>query len=126
MQLPKADTIVDAKKCLLTGAWYSYLLRGSARTWQIQRWRLTVNHWTEHGVSKGGIRERTDGAEGVWNPVGRTTISTNQTPPEHPGNKPPTKECTRRDPWFWPHKWQKMALSDISGRNSLGGFDVPV
>ena len=30
-QLPKPDTIVDANKCLLTGAWYNYLLRGLAK-----------------------------------------------------------------------------------------------
>ena len=30
MQTPNPDTIVDAKKCLLTGAWYSCPLRGSA------------------------------------------------------------------------------------------------
>jgi hypothetical protein len=29
---------VNAKKCLLTGYWYSCLLRGSVRAWQIQRW----------------------------------------------------------------------------------------
>jgi hypothetical protein len=42
---------------------------------------LAVNHWTEHKVHSGGIRERTEGAEGVYNPIGRTTISTDQTPP---------------------------------------------
>jgi hypothetical protein len=31
---------VDANKCLLTGAWYSCLLRSSAIAWQIQRWML--------------------------------------------------------------------------------------
>jgi hypothetical protein len=42
------DTISDAKKCLLTGAWNSCLLRVSVRAWQIQMWMLTANHWTEH------------------------------------------------------------------------------
>jgi len=28
---------------------------------------------------------QTEGAEGICNPIGRTTISTNQTPPELPG-----------------------------------------
>jgi hypothetical protein len=37
-----------------------------------------ANHWTEHRVPNGGVRERTEGAEGVCNPIGRTTISTNQ------------------------------------------------
>jgi hypothetical protein len=40
---------------------------------------LADNHWTEHGVSNGGVRERIEGVEGVCNPIGRT-ISTNQTP----------------------------------------------
>jgi hypothetical protein len=36
------------------------------------------NHWTEHWVPNGGVRERT-------NPIGRTTISTNQTPQNSQG-----------------------------------------
>jgi hypothetical protein len=40
---------------------------------------LEANQWTEHGVPNGRVRERTEGAEGVCNPIGRTTISTNQT-----------------------------------------------
>jgi hypothetical protein len=32
LQTTNPDTIVDAKKCLLTGVWYSFALRGSART----------------------------------------------------------------------------------------------
>jgi hypothetical protein len=35
-QSPNPDTIVDAKKCSLAGAWYSCLLRGSASAWQKQ------------------------------------------------------------------------------------------
>ena len=31
IHLPNADTVMDAKKCMLTGARYSCLLRGSAR-----------------------------------------------------------------------------------------------
>jgi hypothetical protein len=33
---------------------------------------------TKHRVPDGGGRERTEGAEGVYNPIGKTTISTNQ------------------------------------------------
>jgi hypothetical protein len=32
----------------------------------------------EHRVPNGGVRERTEGIERVCNPIGRTTISTNQ------------------------------------------------
>jgi hypothetical protein len=41
---------------------------------------LTANHWTEHNVPDGGIKERTEGDEGVCNPKGRTRISTRETP----------------------------------------------
>jgi hypothetical protein len=41
---------------------------------------LAANHWTEHRVPKIGVRERTEGVEGVCNPIGRVVISTNQTP----------------------------------------------
>jgi hypothetical protein len=42
-------------------------------------WMLAVNHRTEHRDPNGGAKERTEGAEGVYNPIGKTTISTNQT-----------------------------------------------
>jgi hypothetical protein len=66
---------------------------------------LTVNHWTEHRIPNGGVKERTEGAEGICNHIGRIIISTNQTPltPEFPGTSPPTKEYTWRDPWLQPH-----------------------
>jgi hypothetical protein len=39
---------------------------------------FTAKHWTKHGiyngVPNGGVRERTEGAEGVYNPIGRATI----------------------------------------------------
>jgi hypothetical protein len=75
------DTIANAKKCFLTGAWYSCLLRVSVRAWQIQRRTVTSNLWTEHGVPNEGVRERTEEAEGGCNTIGRTTISTNQPQP---------------------------------------------
>jgi hypothetical protein len=40
---------------------------------------LTANHWTEHGIRNEGVRERTERAEEVCNPIGRTKISANQT-----------------------------------------------
>jgi hypothetical protein len=63
---------VFVNKCMLTGFWYSYL-------WQIQRYMLAANHWTEHRLPNGGGRERTVWAEVVCIPIERTTISTNQT-----------------------------------------------
>jgi hypothetical protein len=54
---------------------------------------LIVDHQIEQRDPNGRIRGRTEGAEGVCNPIGRT-ISTNQTPSELPRTKPPTKEYT--------------------------------
>jgi hypothetical protein len=57
---------------------------------------LAANCWTKNRDPVGGIRKRTKEAEGVCNPIGRTT---NQPDPlEVPGTKPPTKEYTWRDP----------------------------
>jgi hypothetical protein len=80
---------------------------------------LPANHWTEHGDPSGGVRVRIEGAEGVCKPIGRTTISTNQTPPPPPGlpgAKPPTKVYTWKDPWLQPHMYHRMVLSGIKGR----------
>ena len=77
-QPPKTDTIVDANKSLLTGAWSSCLLRGSASAWQIQKWILIGIHWMEHRVLNEGARESTQVAEGVCSPIGGATIWTNQ------------------------------------------------
>jgi hypothetical protein len=38
------------------------------------------NYLTEHKDPNGGFKGRTKRAEGVCNPIGRTTISANQTP----------------------------------------------
>jgi hypothetical protein len=42
---------------------------------------LAANHRAETSNPNGEVRGRTEGAEGVCNPIGRTTISTTQTPP---------------------------------------------
>jgi hypothetical protein len=66
-------------------------------------WMLAAYHLTEHGDSNTGVRARTGGAEGVRNPIRRTTMSTNQTPPptpELPETKPSIKEYIWRDPWL--------------------------
>jgi hypothetical protein len=41
---------------------------------------LIPNHQTEHEDLNGRIRGKTDGAERVCNPLGKTTLSTNQIP----------------------------------------------
>jgi hypothetical protein len=80
LQPPNPNTIADAKKCLLTGDWYSCILRDSARAWPIQMLIYAARHWTEHGDLNGGARRRTEVGESICNPIGRTTIWTNQTP----------------------------------------------
>jgi hypothetical protein len=35
---------------------------------------LAANHWPEHRVPNGGVRERSKRAEVVGNPIERTTI----------------------------------------------------
>jgi len=62
---------------------------------------LAANHQTEHRDPYEGVRERTEGAEIVCNPIGRTIITTNQDPPARfPGTKPSTKEYTWEYPWL--------------------------
>jgi hypothetical protein len=85
IQSPNPDTIADANKSFLTGAWYGCLLRGSASAWQIQKWVLAAKHWTEHRVPNGRVRERTEGAEGVCYSIERTTTSINKTPQSSQG-----------------------------------------
>jgi len=76
IQPPNPVTINDAKKCLLTTAWYGCLQRGSAKALLTQIRMLAANHQTGHRDP----RERSEGAEGVYNPI-ESTITTNQTPP---------------------------------------------
>jgi hypothetical protein len=87
LQTPNPDTMADAKKHLLTGAWYSCPLRVCARAKLM--WLWAANHETEHKDLNGGVRGRTEGAEGVCIPIGRNTILTNQTPSKLPGSYQP-------------------------------------
>ena len=82
IQPPNLDTIAYASKVLLTGPWYSYLLWSIASSWKIQKRMLIVIYWMEHRAPNEGAWESTQGAEGVRNPIGGTTIWTNQYHPE--------------------------------------------
>jgi hypothetical protein len=79
-QPPNTDTIAYTSKILLKGPWYSCPLWGYAGAWQTQKWMLTVSYWMDHRAPNGGARESTQGAKGVCNPIGGTTIWTNQYP----------------------------------------------
>jgi hypothetical protein len=63
---------------------------------------LRFNHWTEPREPNRRARGRTEEAEGDFNTIGRI-ISGNQDPLDLPGNKQPTKEYTRKDPWLQVH-----------------------
>jgi hypothetical protein len=47
---------------------------------QTHKWRLTVSYWMDHRAPNGGAGESTQGAKGICNPIGGTTIWTNQYP----------------------------------------------
>ena len=47
-----------------------------------QKWMLTVSYWMDHRAPNGGARESAQGAKGVCNPIGGTTLRTNQYPLE--------------------------------------------
>jgi hypothetical protein len=79
-QIQSHDTIVNAKKCLQTGAWYGFPLRGSANTWLGQIQILTANNWTELKDLMKKFRGRTEGSEEDFNPKGWRTILTNWIP----------------------------------------------
>ena len=90
--------------------------RGSAGAWQIQEWMLTGIHWMEHRVSNEGARERTQRAEGVCSPIGRTTTGTNQYPQSSQGlNHQPKKSHggTHGSSCIWSRGW--------SSQSSMGG-----
>ena len=57
-QQPNADTIAYASKILLKEPWYSCLLLGYARAFQIQKWLLTVTYWMEYWEPNEGAREK--------------------------------------------------------------------
>jgi hypothetical protein len=46
---------------------------------------LAANHWTECSILNRRVKEGTEGVGGVCNPIGRTTISTNQIPQNSQG-----------------------------------------
>ena len=51
----------------------------------VLRWMPSANHWAESWDPNRGVRKMTEGIEGVCNPIGRTTVSTNQTPQSSQG-----------------------------------------
>jgi len=120
---PNPVTIVDANNYMLARARYGCLLRSSARALLIQMSMVAASHWTEQGDTYRRVREKTEGAGGVYNTIGKPRASTNETPPECPGTKSPTSVYTWRDSCLQPHIWQRMALSSINGKKSPGSCE---
>jgi hypothetical protein len=100
---------------------------------------VAANHWTKQGVPSGAVRERTEGAEGVCSPIGRTTIATNQTLQSSQGLKHQSRSthgvthgssciCNRGWPcWasmgeeaFGPVKAQCPSVGECEGREARG------
>jgi hypothetical protein len=75
-----ADTIAQTSKILLKAPRYSCLFWDYAGAWQTQEWMLTVSYWMDHRAPNGGARESIQGAKEICNPVGETTLWTNQYP----------------------------------------------
>ena len=40
----------------------------------IRMWMLTVSYWMDHRASNDGAKESTQGAKGICNPIGGTTL----------------------------------------------------
>jgi hypothetical protein len=84
-------------------------------------WMLTANHWIEHRISNGRVRERTEGAEGGCNTI-RRTITNNQTPQSyqrknhnqrlHIGGQMTPPEYTAEDCLIW-HQWECYTLGPV-------------
>jgi hypothetical protein len=108
-QPPKTDTIVYASKILLKGLRYSCLFWGYAEAWQTQKWMLIVSYWMDHRASNGGARESTQRAKGVWNPIGWTTIWTNQYPPPPPQELVSLAEDVSED-GIVGHQWKERPI----------------
>jgi hypothetical protein len=79
---------------------------------------LAANHLTEHGDHNGGVRGKTEGAEGICN--NRKNNNINQPgPPELPRTRSSSKEYKWRDPWLQTYMYLKMALSGNNGNRGL-------
>jgi hypothetical protein len=49
-------------------------IRQYRSAWHIQKWMLIVIYWMEHRAPKEEARESNQGAKGVCNPIGGSTI----------------------------------------------------
>ena len=80
-----------------------------------------TNEWTDHRVPNGGVRERIEEAEGVYNPIGRTTISTKQCSQALNHQTPSTHGGTHGSSHIW--SWGLSCWSSM-GEEALGPVKV--
>jgi hypothetical protein len=88
MHTSNPGTITDVILDFQTGAWHGCPLRGSTSTLLRQMQILTAKYWTEVRDPCGTVMERTEGFEGDYNSIGRTTVSTNPDSSELPETWP--------------------------------------
>jgi hypothetical protein len=74
-----------------------YVFRSSSYKMKVLLDMITVSYWMGHTAPNGGAREITQGAKGNCNPIGGTTIGTNQ----YPGALVSSCICIKRWP-SWP------------------------
>jgi hypothetical protein len=85
---------------------------------------LEGKHQTECGDPNGVVRGRTEGTEGVCKPIGKTTISTNQTSQSSQGlNHQPKSTHGAGDLWLQLHMWQRIDLMGISRRKGPCSYE---
>ena len=76
----------------------------------------TANYHNEPGDPNGGVRERTEGAEGDCNLIGKTTISTNWSPKISQGLNHPQKTIQG-----WVHGYSYICNRGLPYLTSVGG-----
>jgi hypothetical protein len=73
---------------------------------------LTVSYWMDLRAPNGGARESTQGAKGIFNPIGGTTIWTNQYHPPTPRARVSSCIWIRRWPG-WVGEWVGEHVGDF-------------
>jgi hypothetical protein len=63
-------TLIEGPK----GYFFSDGLFGISNVQKTQKWMLTVSYWMDHRAPNGGARESSQGAKGICNPIGGTTV----------------------------------------------------
>ena len=77
---------------------------------------VTDHHWTEPVDPNRRFRGKTEGAEGACKFSGRIEVSTNWTPSELPGTKPPMKKLYIGFFILMLHRYQRTVFYGISRR----------